>query len=164
MPYANLSAFSDHQRKPLQALLAGCHMCPRTNHSGEMDLIGTTNFYPASSTTEAGGNRSLGGLKAATKGRDEGNVWGGSAVWQQQLQLYSVRQTHEAGAYHNIYGQLSTLVAAGVGCFVGRSPLSMYACIPVEHAHVEQCYTFLGVYGDAGSVGTASITITAAAH
>ncbi|GFH06424.1 hypothetical protein HaLaN_01051 [Haematococcus lacustris] len=38
---ANQCASSDHQRKPLEFLLAYCHMCPRTNHSGDMGLLGT---------------------------------------------------------------------------------------------------------------------------
>ncbi|GFH15000.1 hypothetical protein HaLaN_11148, partial [Haematococcus lacustris] len=38
---ANQCAFCDHQRKPLQFLLAGCHMSPRTNHSGKTGLSGT---------------------------------------------------------------------------------------------------------------------------
>ncbi|GFH09984.1 hypothetical protein HaLaN_05220, partial [Haematococcus lacustris] len=38
---AKQRASSDHQRKPLHFLLAYCHMCPRTNHSGEMGPLGT---------------------------------------------------------------------------------------------------------------------------
>ncbi|GFH13790.1 hypothetical protein HaLaN_09737 [Haematococcus lacustris] len=34
-------ALSDHQRNPLESLLAYCHMCPRTNHSGETGGLGT---------------------------------------------------------------------------------------------------------------------------
>ncbi|GFH21014.1 hypothetical protein HaLaN_18230 [Haematococcus lacustris] len=40
------SASSDLQRKPLESLLAYCHMCPRTNHSGEKGLLGTMCSLP----------------------------------------------------------------------------------------------------------------------
>ncbi|GFH14602.1 hypothetical protein HaLaN_10691 [Haematococcus lacustris] len=31
----------DHQRKPLESLLAYCHMCPRTNNIGETGILET---------------------------------------------------------------------------------------------------------------------------
>ncbi|GFH17663.1 hypothetical protein HaLaN_14343 [Haematococcus lacustris] len=40
------SASSDLQRKPLESLLAYCHMCPRTDHSGDMGLLGTMCSLP----------------------------------------------------------------------------------------------------------------------
>ncbi|GFH09253.1 hypothetical protein HaLaN_04360 [Haematococcus lacustris] len=38
---ANQCASSDHQRTALETLPAYCHMCPRTNHSGETGTLGT---------------------------------------------------------------------------------------------------------------------------
>ncbi|GFH29768.1 hypothetical protein HaLaN_28486, partial [Haematococcus lacustris] len=38
---AKQCASFDHQRRPLESLLAYCHMCPRTNHCGDMGLLGT---------------------------------------------------------------------------------------------------------------------------
>ncbi|GFH08516.1 hypothetical protein HaLaN_03493 [Haematococcus lacustris] len=48
---ASQCASSDHQRKPLESLLAYCHMCPRTNHSGETGLLGTVSRIAVAPST-----------------------------------------------------------------------------------------------------------------